>query len=33
MVMADDLAAVAADDVLGRRLQDLALPAPSKGRK
>ena len=28
-----DLNVVAADDVLGRRLQDLALPAPRKGRK
>ena len=29
----NDLAIVAGDDVLGRRLQDLALPAPRKGRK
>ena len=28
-----DLSTVAADDVLGRRLQDLALPAPRKVRK
>jgi hypothetical protein len=28
-----DLSNVAGDDVLGRRLQDLALPAPRKGRK
>lgn len=28
-----DLAAVAGDDVLGRRLQDLALPAVRKGRR
>lgn len=28
-----DLKAVAADDALGRRLQDLALPAPRKGRR
>lgn len=28
-----DLAAVAADDVLGRRLQDLALPTARKGRR
>lgn len=28
-----DLAAVAGDDVLGRRLQDLALPAAKKGRR
>lgn len=29
----NDLSIVAGDDVLGRRLQDLALPAPRKGRK
>lgn len=29
----DDLAAVAGDDALGRRLQDLALPTPRKGRR
>lgn len=28
-----DLATVASDDVLGRRLQDLALPAARKGRQ
>lgn len=28
-----DLAAVAGDDALGRRLQDLALPTPRKGRR
>jgi transcriptional regulator with XRE-family HTH domain len=28
-----DLAAVAVDDALGRRLQDLALPAVRKGRR
>jgi len=28
-----DLAAVARDDALGRRLQDLALPAPRRGRR
>jgi hypothetical protein len=28
-----DLSIVAGDDVLGRRLQDLALPAPRRGRK
>lgn len=28
-----DLAAVAGDDALGHRLQDLALPAPRKGRQ
>ena len=28
-----DLAAVAADDALGRRLQDLALPAVRRGRR
>jgi len=28
-----DLAAVAGDDALGRRLQDLALPAVRKGRR
>ena len=28
-----DLSIVAADDVLGRRLQDLALPAPRKARR
>lgn len=28
-----DLAAVALDDVLGRRLQDLALPLSKKGRR
>lgn len=29
----NDLSIVAGDDVLGRRLQDLALPAPRKARK
>ena len=29
----NDLSVVAGDDVLGRRLQDLALPAPRKRRK
>ena len=29
----NDLAAVAGDDALGRRLQDLALPAPRKARR
>jgi transcriptional regulator with XRE-family HTH domain len=28
-----DLSILAGDDALGRRLQDLALPAPRKGRK
>lgn len=28
-----DLRAVAGDDVVGRRLQDLALPSPRRGRK
>ncbi|MDP2810533.1 MAG: helix-turn-helix transcriptional regulator [Rhodocyclaceae bacterium] len=28
-----DLSAIAADDKLGRRLQDLALPAPRKGSR
>ena len=28
-----DLSALAGDDVLGRRLQDLALPSPRKARK
>ena len=28
-----DLATVAGDDALGRRLQDLALPTPRKGRR
>jgi transcriptional regulator with XRE-family HTH domain len=31
--LAGDLAALGGDDVLGRRLQDLALPAPRKGRR
>ena len=31
--MEGDLVAVAADDALGRRLQDLALPAVRKGRR
>ena len=31
--LAGDLAAVALDDALGRRLQDLALPAVRKGRR
>lgn len=31
--LASDLAAVAGDDALGRRLQDLALPAVRKGRR
>ena len=29
----NDLSVVASDDVLGRRLQDLALPAPGKRRR
>ena len=29
----NDLSTLAGDDVLGRRLQDLTLPAPRKGRK
>ena len=29
----NDLATIAGDDVLGRRLQDLALPVPRKSRK
>ena len=29
----NDLVAIAGDDLLGRRLQDLALPAPRKGRR
>lgn len=29
----NDLSIVAGDDILGRRLQDLALPAPRKRRK
>lgn len=28
-----DLATLASDDALGRRLQDLAMPAPRKGRR
>lgn len=31
--LAGDLATVAGDDALGRRLQDLALPAPRKDRQ
>lgn len=31
--LAGDLAAMAGDDALGHRLQDLALPAPRKGRQ
>jgi transcriptional regulator with XRE-family HTH domain len=31
--LGNDLSILAGDDVLGRRLQDLALPAPRRGRK
>lgn len=31
--LADDVGAMAVDDVLGRRLQDLALPVARKGRR